>query len=533
MRGTIGVWIWIIGGVIAGLLILTIANSYLTQTTRTIAEQRAIEQHDELRTQINELCWSSSENKKQYSVNLNENVLGIYLTKDKYEEYNEIQLIDFILEEEVSSGNLLCMKLRDKRLMCEQLDCNSRMVFLGAVPTESSLSALIDNIIGNPNSFEYKLNFSKFDKEVLVSLAGGKEVLPVCNLDGICDITECLDDCNDCHGPNPICIGDNFCNPDIGEDCLTSIDCVCNVSGGYACCLEDPASDRSGCVDETRQNLQKGETCFCDNECDITVNLICNYIVGDMNAKACCEPGYSWNGSECIIPFCTYPCTPGCILPDDFDWRNHLGQNWMTPIRAQGVCGSCYAFSAVGCVEGIYKVEQDNSALNPDLSEEYIVTDCIYPRGCNGGWHYAVLGSIRSSGIVDENCLPYVSGSTCRISCAGCSNPAACSNARCSDRCTDWSSRLGFIGSYSNVPTNTDSIKRALICQGPLSMALNSLNHAVGLVGYDGAANQWIIRNSWGLVNGVRNGIPHTNGYGYVPYNDIRMVYYVENVNLP
>lgn len=304
MKGTVDVWIWILGGVIAGLLILSIANSYLTQTTRTIAEQRSIEQHDELKTQINELCWSSSENKKQYTINLNENVLGVYLTKDKYIEYNDTQFIYFILDENVSSGNLLCMKLRDKRLMCEQLDCNTRMTFLGAVPTEFSLSALIDDIIGNPDSFEYKLNFSKFGKEVLVSVVGGKEVLPVCNLDGFCDRDECSGDCEDCYGPSPVCIGDDICNRDIGEDCLTSIDCICNTSEGYACCKEDPVSDGSGCVDETRQNLSEGEECFCQNECNITASLVCSPVAvtytGPMKS-ACCESGYGWNGSDCVM----------------------------------------------------------------------------------------------------------------------------------------------------------------------------------------------------------------------------------------
>jgi len=301
MKGTISVWIWIAGGVIAGLLIFTIANSYFARTTRTIAEQRSLEQHNELRTQINELCWSSSENKKQYTVNLDENVLGVYLTKDKYTEYNETQFVDFILNENVSSGNLLCMKMKNKRLICSPIDCSTRMTFLGAVPTEFSLSALINNIIGNPDSFEYRLNFSKFGKEVLVSRAGGKEVLPLCNLDNNCTLKECREDCKDCYGPNPICVWDGFCNSDIDENCLNSIDCACNTSEGYACCLNDTASDNSGCVDETRQNLSKGKKCFCDNECNISANLTCNPTSSSFSSyeNACCESGKSWNGTDC------------------------------------------------------------------------------------------------------------------------------------------------------------------------------------------------------------------------------------------
>jgi len=518
MKGTISVWIWIAGGVIAGLLIFTIANSYFARTTRTIAEQRSLEQHNELRTQINELCWSSSENKKQYTVNLDENVLGVYLTKDKYTEYNETQFVDFILNENVSSGNLLCMKMKNKRLICSPIDCSTRMTFLGAVPTEFSLSALINNIIGNPDSFEYRLNFSKFGKEVLVSRAGGKEVLPLCNLDNNCTLKECREDCKDCYGPNPICVGDGLCNSDIDENCLNSIDCACNTSEGYACCLNDPASDNSGCVDETRQNLSKGKKCFCDNECNISANLTCNYLVGDMDNKACCEPGYSWNGSDCIVPFCTYPCTPGCILPDTFDWRNVNGINWLNPVRDQARCGSCWAFSTVGCIEGTYNVEQNCPACNKDLSEQQLVSNtgscCGSCGDCGGGWPHKALSYAKSTGIVDESCFPY------RASTVSC------------NLCSGYTSRLRKINNYGRATGSMNITKRALICHGPLSVASMNWRHAITLVAYNDITKNWVIRNSWGAGWG-------SGGYGNIPYSgyiysDIKnYAYYSEGVNPP
>ncbi|MCK4729955.1 MAG: hypothetical protein KAT28_01410 [Candidatus Aenigmarchaeota archaeon] len=157
MKGTVDVWIWIVAGIIAGLLILTLAYSYSLQMINTTIEQNVLEQYDELYTQTNELCWSYLGNQKEYNLILNKNILGIYLTSNQYLEYNGSQLIDYILEENVSSGNFLCIKIKNKKIICKQFDCNATMPFLGAVPIEFSLKSLINQIKGNPESFEYNL----------------------------------------------------------------------------------------------------------------------------------------------------------------------------------------------------------------------------------------------------------------------------------------------------------------------------------------------------------------------------------------
>ncbi|MCK4429343.1 MAG: hypothetical protein KAU95_03125, partial [Candidatus Aenigmarchaeota archaeon] len=182
---------------------------------------------------------------------------------------------------------------------------------------------------------------------------------PVCDMNGVCTAEECSEECKDCYGPAPICIGDESCDIYIGENCRNSIDCACSLkNGSYVCCPDDPSSDEQGCVDEQRQNLSKGEKCFCDNECDTSTNLICNKVsLGFTDyKKACCPPGYGWDGTDCVALECSYPCAPNCKLPDKWDWRNVDGVNWMNPIRAQAVCGSCWAFSAVAGVEHRYNV---------------------------------------------------------------------------------------------------------------------------------------------------------------------------------
>ncbi|MEM5874367.1 MAG: hypothetical protein QW641_00330 [Candidatus Aenigmatarchaeota archaeon] len=124
---------------------------------------------------------------------------------------------------------------------------------------------------------------------------------PTCEIDRICSIDECKENCIDCYGPANICIGDKYCNKEIGENCGKSPnDCSCNNFGSdYTCCPEDPSSNEYGCIDKTRQNKKRGEECFCSNQCE--AGLECNPVAPSFTKykKACCDPGKGWNGTDC------------------------------------------------------------------------------------------------------------------------------------------------------------------------------------------------------------------------------------------
>lgn len=211
-------------------------------------------------------------------------------------------------------------------------------------------------------------------------------------------------------------------------------------------------------------------------------------------------------------------------LPPSFDWRNKAGQDWMTSVRDQGGCGSCWAFSAVGVTEPAYNIYSKNPNLDLDLSEEYLVSDCSNAGNCCGGWHNEALKYIRNNGIPDENCMPYVDGPDCTCSDDTCDancnywTGSSCSDATCSDRCADWQSRLKKIAQYGSVPSGQTDIKDRLIAIGPLSVVMgigdefggyfdgdiyrctddSGINHAVIIAGYDDASGYWIVKNSWG-----------------------------------
>ena len=98
----------------------------------------------------------------------------------------------------------------------------------------------------------------------------------------------------------------------------------------------------------------------------------------------------------------------GLTLPDSVDWRS-LG--YVTPIKDQGACGSCWAFSAVGSLEGQY-FKTNRKLLS--FSEQNFV-DCTYGStydSCIGGRMDAAFDSIKSKGGIELNSTyPYTSGS--------------------------------------------------------------------------------------------------------------------------
>jgi len=207
----------------------------------------------------------------------------------------------------------------------------------------------------------------------------------------------------------------------------------------------------------------------------------------------------------------------------------------MTPVKDQGGCGSCWAFSAVGTLEAVLNVDAGNPDLGLDLSEQYLVTDCHGTGSCAGGNGWSALNYILGEGIPDEDCLPYRDGGPdgckgfpgCSLICTY--RTGGCSDYQCSDRCANWSERLQTLREIIYIPSDKTAIKEALIEHGPLSVWVStsgqfdpegiyrcednsSCNHLVVLVGWNDTPGYWILKNSWST--GFQDG-----GYYKVAYD--------------
>jgi len=135
-------------------------------------EERDLEQFDELKAMLNELCWDFPGTKREKSLSLGEEVIAIYASPDKYTQFEKQEFFRKIEDKEVSNGKFLCIKMEGRRLRCEEIECEFSMPFLGALPYQPSLRDVINKILSGGKTFTYFLSLEKKENGVEITIKG-------------------------------------------------------------------------------------------------------------------------------------------------------------------------------------------------------------------------------------------------------------------------------------------------------------------------------------------------------------------------
>ncbi len=177
----------------------------------------------------------------------------------------------------------------------------------------------------------------------------------------------------------------------------------------------------------------------------------------------------------------------------NFSWLNRHGKNWVTPVKNQGQCGSCWAFATVGVLESLMNTYY-NRLLNLDLSEQELLS-CSGAGNCGGGKVDTVFNYTKNRGVVEEACFGYkATESLCSNKCSNPENTIKPYN--------HWYTWGGYVMGETQFNEIEGIVKRLIIEKGSIAGTLRSLNHVMTLVGFEKDNNDgrtvWIFKNSWG-----------------------------------
>lgn len=200
-------------------------------------------------------------------------------------------------------------------------------------------------------------------------------------------------------------------------------------------------------------------------------------------------------------------------VPATFDWRNidGNGMSYVTPIRNQSSCGSCWAFAATAGLESYTLMTQNNPNANLDLAEQILIS-CYNTNGCSGGSPSGASNYIKTTGLPLESCFPYKAKDA--------NDPP--DPVTCDEACANWQQNTYKILNYGSVTKSVSAIKEALVNYGPLVTTFNVYTdffyynggiysyawgnieggHAVLIVGYDDDNQCFLVKNSWGTLWG-------------------------------
>jgi len=232
---------------------------------------------------------------------------------------------------------------------------------------------------------------------------------------------------------------------------------------------------------------------------DVTFQMGANQFTALTGEEFKAMMGYNQINREYIRSVQSFEAPADFVPNDSKDW---VADGAVTPIKDQGQCGSCWAFSTTGALEGRNFIDT-KSLLS--FSEQQLV-DCAGSfgnYGCNGGLMDYAFAYIFKHGLCLESAYTYTA------------RDGICKSSQCSA-----AGESASLAKYTDVRSGDETALLAAVANQPVSVAIEadqmvfqhytsgiitsgcgtSLDHGVLAVGWgtEGTTDYWKVKNSWG-----------------------------------
>jgi hypothetical protein len=204
------------------------------------------------------------------------------------------------------------------------------------------------------------------------------------------------------------------------------------------------------------------------------------------------------------------------------DWRNRDGKSYVTPVKAQGGCGTCTSFAVIGLVESMALIEH---GVTLDLSEADLAFCGTHTNDCSGWDCDLALKDIESRGVVTEIRLPYFQDFLPHHTSWNGDVPqritipdhdAHAVKVKSNSDIFDVAQRKSYLSEIGPLTAGITCYDEFSFYKGdgifsPTSAAINVGGHDILIIGYSEIEQYWLIKNSWDVSWG-------NNGFGKIAY---------------
>jgi len=251
--------------------------------------------------------------------------------------------------------------------------------------------------------------------------------------------------------------------------------------------------------------------------------------------KGGCRIGETFfEGGEKPLPVHAWEEVDEAELPDNWDWRDMNGTNFLSWNKNQHIpvyCGSCWAQGSTSALADRFNIMLGDKNPTPVALDAQVIVNCRAGGSCQGGNPGGVYAFAYSEGIPDSSCEQYVAHNLDKSSCSDidkckdCTWPPCPIGETCQDKCWAVDYKKYYASNYYSI-RGASKMKADLYKYGPISCGIEvtdkfeaytggiysehklfpMINHEISVVGWGKdektGEEYWIGRNSWGTYWG-------------------------------